>query len=87
MTHNIVTEFSDLEDLIKDQGDVAIVINMDPDTLGHFYISTYRPFDTTTPSPQDISFNYFTACNPDLLNVDLFSSMYLSCDFDTHYSI
>ena len=32
-----MAKFSKFDDLIADQGDVAIVIEMDPDTHGHFY--------------------------------------------------
>src|ERR1700728_1493789 len=68
------TEFSEFDDLIADQGDVAIVIEMDPDTHGHFYISAYMPFTSTSPSSQDISYSYLTACDPSFLKTDLATS-------------
>ena len=47
-THHKVTSscsvpiFSSLDELISDQGDVAVIIDEDPDRPGHFYISVYK---------------------------------------------
>src|ERR1700728_4618259 len=81
------TEFPEFDDLIADQGDVAIVIEMDPDTHGHFYISAYMPFTSTLPSSQDILYSYLTACDPSFLKSDLASSMYMSHNSDVHFTI
>ena len=82
-----MSEFSDFDDLIADQGDVAIVIEMDPDTHGHFYMSAYMPFLHPSPSPQDISYSYLTACDPSFLQTDLSSSMYMSQDSNSRFAI
>jgi hypothetical protein len=81
------TKFSKFDDLIADQGDVAIVIEMDPDTHGHFYISAYMPFTSILPSSQDISYSYLTACDPSFLKSNLTSSMYMSHDSNSHFTI
>ena len=60
---------------------------MDPDTHGHFYISAYMPFTSTSPSSQDISYSYLTACDPSFLKTDLASSMYMSHNSDAHFTI
>src|ERR1700683_3963187 len=60
---------------------------MDPDTQGHFYISAYMPFSHPSPSPQDISYSYLTACNLSFLKTDLASSMDMSHDSDSHFVI
>src|SRR6202050_5914192 len=60
---------------------------MDPDTHGHFYISAYMPFSNPSPSPQDISYSYLTACDPSFLQTDLSSSMYMSHDSEFRFAI
>jgi len=35
------TSFSNIDELISDQGDVAVIIEEDPDKLRHFIISAY----------------------------------------------
>src|SRR6202046_5992034 len=60
---------------------------MDPDTHGHFYISAYMPFTSTSPISQDISYSYLTACDPSFLKTDLASSMYMSHNSDAHFTI
>ena len=85
--HCPATKFSEFDDLIADQGDVAIVIEIDPDTHRHFYISAYMPFGSTSPLSQDILYSYLTACDPSFLKSDLTSSMYMSHDSDSHFAI
>ena len=60
---------------------------MDPDTHGHFYISAYMPFSSASPSSQDISYSYLTACDPSFLKFDLSSAMYMSHNSDSHFAI
>jgi hypothetical protein len=64
MTWTKAFNFSDIEDLIADQGDIAIVINELQDTPGQFYISAYQPFDPNALSNSDIIASYLTACDP-----------------------
>ena len=85
--HCSATKFSEFDDLIADQGDVAIVIEIDPDTHRHFYISAYMPFGSTSPLSQDILYSYLTAFDPAFLKSDLTSSMYMSHDSDSHFAI
>src|ERR1700683_3629814 len=60
---------------------------MDPDTHGHFYISAYMPFSNPSTSSQDISYSYLTACDPSFLQTDLSSSMYMSHDSKSRFTI
>ena len=57
-----VTRFLRLEDLIGDQGDVALVVEYDnklPDSSSIITFSEISPL----PSPTDISLCYFEACD------------------------
>ena len=57
-----VTRFLRLEDLISDQGDVALVVEYDnkfPVSLAIIAFSEISPL----PSPTDISLCYFEACD------------------------
>jgi hypothetical protein len=72
-------KFSDIEELISDQRDIAIIIEENPDTPGQFYISAYKEFNNDSPSEQDISHAYLSACDPvatqtDFTHVSLFDS-------------
>jgi hypothetical protein len=72
-------KFSDIEELISDQRDVAIIIKEDADTPGQSYISAYKEFNTDSPSEKDISYAYLSACDPvatqtDFTHVSLFDS-------------
>ena len=73
--------------MISDQGDVAVIIEEDPDKLGHFFISAYMDFDSDTPSTQDISYSYLSACDLLATNTDIGSAMYISYDSDSQCSI
>ena len=73
--------------MIGDQGDVAVIIEEDPDKLGHFIISAYMDFDSDTLSPQDISYSYLSACDLSVTNTDIGSAMYISYDSDSQCSI
>ena len=57
------TEFLDIEELISDQGDIAVIIEEHPDTPGQYFISTYQPLQSDLPTEQDISNSYLSACN------------------------
>ena len=57
------TKFSDVEDLINDQGDIAIIIEEHPDTPGQYFISAYQPLQSDAPTEQDISNSYLSACD------------------------
>jgi len=73
--------------LIDDQGDVAVIIEEDHNKPGHFIISAYMDFDSDSPSTQDISFSYLSACDISVTNMDIDSAMYISDDSDSHCSI
>jgi hypothetical protein len=73
--------------LIDDQGDVAVVIEEDQNKPGHFIISAYMDFDSDSPSPQDISYSYLSACDLSATNTDIGSAMYISYDSDSQCSI
>ena len=71
--------FSSTDELISNQGDVAVIIDKDPDKPGHFYISAYKTFNTANMTDEEIPYSYLTVCN--LLNSqtsNLASSTYLS---------
>jgi len=44
-------------------------------------------FDSDSPSTQDISFSYLSACDISVTNTDIDSAMYISYDSDSHCSI
>jgi len=67
--------------LITDQGDVAVIIEMDLDTQDTFYISAYMDFNSTSASTQDISYSYLTACDPSVTGSNVSASTYISSDF------
>jgi hypothetical protein len=74
-----VAKFSDIKELISDQRDITIIIEENPNTPGQFYISAYKKFNTDSPSEQDISYAYLSACDPvatqtDFTHVTLFDS-------------
>ena len=69
------TEFLDIEELISDQGDIAIIIEEHPDTPGQYFISAYQPLQSDSPTEQDISNSYLSACDlPDSPNPPLANS-------------
>jgi hypothetical protein len=57
------TKFYDVEDLIDDQGDIAVIIEESPDTPGQYFISAYQPLQSDTLMEQDISNSYLSACD------------------------
>ena len=74
--------------MISDQGDVAVIIDEDPDKPGHFYISAYKTFNTADATDEDISYSYLTACDlSNSQNSNLASSTYLSHSTDAPCSI
>jgi hypothetical protein len=50
MSAVIKTKFYDVEDLINNQGDIAVIIEEHPDTPGQFFISTYQPLQLDSPT-------------------------------------
>jgi Integrase zinc binding domain/RNase H-like domain found in reverse transcriptase len=70
--------------LITDQGDVAVIIEDDPANPGQFVISAYMEFDSTTPSDQDISYSYLSACDFSVTEQNFTASAYISCDSDSY---
>jgi hypothetical protein len=81
------TFLSSIEDLISDQGDVAIVIDTHPDTPGQYFISAYMDFNSPSASTQDISYSYLTACDTSLTSTDFTSFTYMSLDSDLSPSL
>jgi hypothetical protein len=82
-THGSTPIFSSIDELISDQGDVAVIIDEDPDKPGHFYISAYKTFNTADATDEDISYSYLTACDlSNSQNSNLASSTYLSHSTD-----
>ena len=57
------TEFLDIEEWISDQGDIAVIIEEHPDTPGQYFISAYQPLQSDSPTEQDISNSYLSACD------------------------
>ena len=77
--HHSVPIFSSISKLISDQEDVTVIIDEDPDKPGHFYISTYKTFNTANTTNEDISNSYWTACDvSNSQTSNLASSTYLS---------
>ena len=56
------TKFYDVKDLIDNQGDIAVIIEGNPDTPGQYFISAYQPLQSDAPTEQDISNSYLSAC-------------------------
>ena len=69
------TEFLDIKELISDQGDITVIIEEHPDTPGQYFISAYQPLQSDSPTEQDISNSYLSACDlPDSdFNFDQFN--------------
>ena len=70
--------------MITSQGDVAVIIEEDPVNSGQFVISAYMEFDSDTPSTQDISYSYLSACDLSVTEQNLTASAYISCDSDSY---
>ena len=70
--------------MITNQGDVAVIIEDDPVNPGQFVISAYMEFDSTTPSAQDISYSYLSACDLSVTEQNFTDSAYISCDSDSY---
>ena len=70
--------------MIADQGDVAVIIEEDPTKPGQFVISAYMDFDSSSPSSQDISYSYLSACDLSVTENNLATSAYISCDSDSY---
>ena len=49
--------------MIDDQGDIAVIIEENPDTPGQYFISAYQPLQSDAPTEQDISNSYLSACD------------------------
>jgi hypothetical protein len=71
-------EFYRLEDLIDDQGDMAVIIDSDPDTPEQRFISSYMPFDSRSPSQDDLIISYLSACDHSTTRTDFSSLKYES---------
>jgi hypothetical protein len=71
-------KFSNVEDLITDQGDIAIVIEYEPDTQPQIFISSCMLFDSPQASDEDVIFSYLTACDQSITKTDFSSSAYQS---------
>jgi hypothetical protein len=69
-------KFYHVEDLIADQGDIAIIIKYEPNTQPQIFISSYMSFNSPHASDKDVIFSYLTACNPSITNTDFSSSAY-----------
>src|SRR5713226_4601894 len=72
------SKFSDLDELIFDRQDVAILIECDPFTPERLYITGYRMFGFDSDNIQDIAYSYLTACNHSTIQSDLSTSMYFN---------
>ena len=70
--------------MITNQGDVTVIIEDDPVNPGQFVISAYMEFDSTTPSAQDISYSYLSACDLSVTEQNFTDSAYISCDSDSY---
>ena len=57
-----ITEFLRLEDLIRDQGDVALVVEYENKFPNYSTIIAFSEI-SSSPSPTDISLCYFEACD------------------------
>src|SRR6267142_2136126 len=77
--------FSRIDDLISDQGDIAVVIEQD--THGQYIISAHMDLDSLSALAQDISYSYLTACDISVTKTDFGSALYLSYDTDSRCSI
>ena len=73
-------KFYDIEDLIADWGDIAIVIEEHHYTPGHYYICIFEPFDSSLLSDRDLSFAYLSTCNPFITKTDFLQIGYLPLD-------
>ena len=69
--------------MIADQGDVAVIIEDDSANPGQFVISAYLDFDSS-PSSQDISYSYLSACDLAVTGHNLATSAYISCNSDSY---
>jgi hypothetical protein len=65
-----VVKFCEIDELITDQGDIAIIIEEHPDTPGQFYITAYKQFNSNSPSKTDISYAYLSACDTSVTSTD-----------------
>jgi hypothetical protein len=63
-------KFCEIDELITNRGDVAIVIEEHPDTPGQFYIAAYKQFSSNTPSQTDISYAHLSACDTSVTVTD-----------------
>jgi hypothetical protein len=73
--------------LIADQGDIAIIIEYEPDTQPQIFISSYMLFDSPHASDEDIIFSYLTACDQSITKTDFSSSAYQSQAADSTYQL
>ena len=77
-------KFLNINELIIDQGDIAVIIEEDPDIPGQFVITAYMDFDSSSPSPQDLSYSYLSACDLSATEQNLTASAYISCDSNSY---
>jgi hypothetical protein len=71
--------------LIADQGDVAVII--DSDNQDNVYISAFMDLNSRSPSSQDISYSYLTACDPSIIKIDPSSTISLTPTPDMSYTL
>jgi len=71
--------------LITNQGDVAVII--DSDTQNNLYISAFMDLNSRSPSSQDISYSYLTACDASVTKIDPLSTISLTPTPDMSYTL
>jgi hypothetical protein len=64
--------------LISDQGDIAVIIEEQPDAPGQYFISAYKTFDSDSLPDRDLAFNYLSACDPSMTEIDFSQITYES---------
>jgi len=69
--------------LIKDQGDIAVIIEYDPHTRERNFISSYLPLDKPNNS-DEIIFAYLSACDSPNTNAEFLNSMNASQTIDSN---
>src|SRR5229473_6318657 len=71
-------KFSDLDELIFDRRDIAILIECDSFTPEQLYITGYRTLSFDSDNFQDLAYSYLTACNHSTIQSDLSTLMYFN---------
>ena len=81
-----MTPFLPIEDLIDDQGDMAIIIEMDTSNPRQYYISAFLDLQTDSSTIQDLTYAYLLASDFSITKTDFTSSTYISHNPDNSYS-